>query len=56
MVKPHPRYMAHREAPKPAAPTRLTVSGGPKAEPHLSQPTPETSLMQRLRQWLRGRA
>jgi hypothetical protein len=36
---PHPRDMAHRIVP--AAPTRITVSGGPKVESHLSQPDAE---------------
>jgi len=32
----HPNDMAHRIVPAP--PTRITVSGGPKVEAHLSQP------------------
>ena len=33
--KPHPNDMAHKVVPE--APTRITVSGGPKAEPYLYQ-------------------
>jgi len=36
MTDKHPRDMAHRVVP--SAPTRITVSGGPKVEARLSQP------------------